>query len=223
MFRKRLRFSKKGNLKFIGHLDFLRVFGEMISRSRLPVCYSAGFNPHILLSFALPLPLGFESENDYADLVFDVDLPADEIASDLNEVAPNGLVIKAVYDAKDKCASVVAMADYSVKLKDNSEAAIEKALSQETIVIPKKTKSGIKNTDIRQDIISVKTIKEELHMCLSAGSARFLHPVMAIEAIFGYKPSPIGFTRLEMYKMEKIETGDEKRELLSSSFVPVKL
>ena len=112
MFRKRLCFSKKENLKFIGHLDFLRVFGEMVSRSRLPVGYSAGFNPHILLSFALPLPLGFESENDYADLVFCMDTRAEEIIDCLNSVAPKGLLIKSAYKAKDKCASVVAIADY---------------------------------------------------------------------------------------------------------------
>ena len=223
MYRKRLCFSKKGNLKFIGHLDFLRVFGEMISRSRLPVSYSAGFNPHILLSFALPLPLGFESENDYADLVFDVDLPFEEISASLNDVAPKGLIIKTVYDAKDKCASVIAMADYSVKLNDGNTEAIEHALSQESIVIPKKTKSGLKNTDIRQDIISVASKNGEVRMRLSAGSARFLHPVTVAEVIFGYKPSPIGFTRLEMYKMEKLETRDEKQEVLSYSLVPVKL
>ena len=221
MYRKRLCFSKKGNLKFIGHLDFLRVFGEMISRSRLPVSYSAGFNPHILLSFALPLPLGFESENDYADLVFDVDLPFEEISASLNGVAPKGLIIKTVRDAKDKCASVVAMADYCVKLQDNVpagpgstanvsswdyiEAAIETALSKESIIIPKKTKSGIKNTDIRQDIISVASTNGEVRMRLSAGSSRFLHPITAAEAIFGCKLSPIGFTRLEMYKENAVK------------------
>ena len=205
MFRRRLCFSKKGNLKFIGHLDFLRVFGEMISRSRLPVSYSAGFNPHILLSFALPLPLGFESDNDYADLVFDENLPTEEIALCLNDVAPSGLVIKSVYDALDKCASVVAMADYSVKLREIVDSAIESALSKEEIIIPKKTKSGIKNTDIRQDIISMTNTHQEVHMRLSAGSSRFLHPIMALEAVFGCKPSPIGFTRLEMYKENAVK------------------
>ena len=205
MYRKRLRFSKKGILKFIGHLDFLRVFGEMISRSRLPVSFSAGFNPHILLSFALPLPLGFESENDYADLIFDTDLHAETIACSLNNVAPKGLDIKSVYNAADKCASVVALADYSFELKENSETAIELALSQEAIIIPKKTKSGVKNTDIRQDIVSIASTNRHVHMRLSAGSARFLHPIVAAETIFGYKPSPIGFTRLEMYNQNAVK------------------
>ena len=220
MFRKRLQFSKKGNLKFIGHLDFLRVFGEMISRSRLPVSYSAGFNPHILLSFALPLPLGFESENDYADLVFEMDLHEKEISDGLNDVAPSGLTIKSVCDATDKCASVVAMADYSVALyyvgasltlaanlsaHDYIKNAIESALSKEEIIIPKKTKSGIKNTDIRRDIFSVSHDNGKVHMRLSAGSAHFLHPIVAVEAIFGCKPSPIGFTRLEMYKQNAVK------------------
>ena len=209
MFRKRLCFSKKGNLRFIGHLDLLRVFGETIARSRLPVCYSAGFNPHILLSFALPLPLGFVSENDYADLVFNEDLPYGEIMAGLNNAAPKGLIIKDAYNALDKCASVVALADYSIPVSfvtsyEFHEAdvfvKIEETLSKNEIIIPKKTKSGIKNTDIRQDIFFVKAIKGEVHMRLSAGSERFLHPIVACEAMFGFGPSPVGFTRLEMYK-----------------------
>ena len=198
--KKRLRFSKKGNLKFIGHLDFLRVFGEMLQRSRLPVAYSAGFNPHILLSFALPLPLGFESENDYADLVFTEDLQEDTILRPLNETAPKGLVIKNVYSAPDKCASVVVAADYTFTWKEARESRIQEILSMNEIIVPKKTKSGLRNTDIRPDILSAFISGDEVHMRLMAGSEKFLHPIVAADALLGVKPSPIGFTRLEMYK-----------------------
>ena len=201
MIRKRICFSKKGNLKFIGHLDFLRVFGEMVSRSRLPAGFSSGFNPHILLSFALPLPLGFESENDYADLVFDEDVSHGEVVERLNNTAPNGLEIKSVYDAQDKCASVVSLADYSLQAPGLPESFDKNVLLQNSIMVQKKTKSGIKNTDIRSDIISVEVLEDKVFMRLAAGSARFLHPVLAIQAIFGFKPSPVGFVRLEMYKI----------------------
>ena len=200
--RKRLRFSKKGNLKFIGHLDFLRVFGEMLQRSRLPVGYSAGFNPHILLSFALPLPLGFESENDYADLVFTEDLAEEIVLRRINETAPEGLVVKNAYDATDKCASVVVAADYAFMLQGASGYRIQEKLSETRLIVPKKTKSGLRNTDVRPDIYSVTVSGDEVSMRLSAGSAKFLHPIVAAEAVFGTKPSPIGFTRVEMYKQE---------------------
>jgi len=53
----RLRFSKTGTLCYLGHLDFLKVFTQAIRRSGLPIAYSQGFNPHQIISFALPLPL----------------------------------------------------------------------------------------------------------------------------------------------------------------------
>ena len=207
--RKRLCFSKKGILKFVGHLDFLRVFGEMLQRSRLPVGYSAGFNPHILLSFALPLPLGFESENDYADLVFAEDLPEDVILHRINEAAPRGLYVKSAYSVTDKCASIVAAADYSYKNQRASESQILQELSKNQIIVPKKTKSGLRNTDIRPDIFSVTLSDGMVHMRLSAGSARFLHPLAAAESLFGEKPSPNGFTRIEMFK--QTDTGSFAR------------
>ena len=50
----RLKFRKYGNMKFIGHLDMMRYFQKAIRRSGIPVCYSEGFSPHMIMSFASP-------------------------------------------------------------------------------------------------------------------------------------------------------------------------
>ena len=196
----RIQFSKKDDLRFIGHLDFLRVFQQTIRRAALPAAYSQGFNPHILLSFALPLPLGMESENDYADLVLE-EKPTD-IRERLNVCAPPGLYIKSVYPTENNAASVVTEADYAF-YPNGKDFDIEKLLNTEAIFISKKTKSGIKDVDIRPDIIDLKTADNFIIMRLSAGSSRFLHPLTAAELLTDEKPSPAAIRRLELFQPDE--------------------
>lgn len=207
----RLCFSKSGALKFIGHLDFLRVVQQTIRRAGLPAAFSQGFNPHLLISFALPLPLGMESANDYADLTLLEEIPSAEIVQKLNAAAPVGLDVKVAYPAGNKAASVVAVADYALSFPHENNApedytsAIEKILYSETIIIPKKTKKGVKDTDIRPDILSINMEKNRAIMRLSAGSSRFLHPLTMAEILFAEadlqeKPSAANLIRLELYQ-----------------------
>ena len=222
----RLKFSKGDDLRFIGHLDFLRVFQQTIRRANIPVAYSQGFNPHILLSFALPLPLGMASENDYVDIVLETTLEKEDdfikLVHQLNAFAPSGLVIKSVTpiaEGKKNAASLVTVADYSFKVdtsilsaslegtEGHLHSAIKKLLSSETIIVAKKTKGGLKNTDIRQDIINIwqpePSPSGEQHntilMRLSAGSSKFLNPMLVSENLLETSLSPTAFTRLEMY------------------------
>ena len=203
--RTRLKFSKTGALAFIGHLDFLRVFGQTIRRAALPAAFSQGFNPHLLLSFALPLPLGMESLNDYADLTLEKEVPSAEIIQKLNAVAPRGLIIKDAYPVEDKAASVVCVADYGFKTLgarplDPLHLEVERVLAEKEIVIAKKTKKGIKDTDIRADIFSIEADGDVLKMRLSAGSARFLHPLTVAGLLYEETPSAAAVTRLELYR-----------------------
>ena len=54
----RIKFAKEGMMKFIGHLDIMRYFQKAIRRAELPIAYSGGFSPHMILSFAAPLGVG---------------------------------------------------------------------------------------------------------------------------------------------------------------------
>ena len=67
----RIKFSKQGNLRFVGHLDMMRYFQKAFRRSELPISYSEGFSPHQIMSFAAPLGIGMTSEAEYVDITFD--------------------------------------------------------------------------------------------------------------------------------------------------------
>ena len=64
----RIKFSKHGVLKFIGHLDVMRYFQKAIRRAEIDIAYSTGFSPHQIMSFAAPLGIGLESNGEYMDI-----------------------------------------------------------------------------------------------------------------------------------------------------------
>ena len=61
----RIKFSKEGPMKFVGHLDTMRYFQKALRRAELPVAFSGGYSPHMIMSFAVPLGVGMESLGDY--------------------------------------------------------------------------------------------------------------------------------------------------------------
>ena len=64
----RIKFSKEGPVKFVGHLDTMRYFQKAIRRANLPVAFSGGYSPHMIMSFAAPLGVGTESPVSYTHL-----------------------------------------------------------------------------------------------------------------------------------------------------------
>ena len=64
----RIKFSKEGPVKFVGHLDTMRYFQKAIRRADIDICYSEGYSPHMIMSFASPLGLGLESDGEYMDI-----------------------------------------------------------------------------------------------------------------------------------------------------------
>ena len=64
----RMKFSKQGPLKFIGHLDIMRYFQKVMRRADVDIRYSEGFSPHQIMSFASPLGVGILSNGEYVDI-----------------------------------------------------------------------------------------------------------------------------------------------------------
>lgn len=64
----RIKFKKYGSMKFIGHLDVMRYFQKAIRRADVNICYSGGFSPHQIMSFAAPLGVGITSNGEYVDI-----------------------------------------------------------------------------------------------------------------------------------------------------------
>ena len=111
----RVKWTKTGVLKFIGHLDVQRYFQKALMRAELPVSFSKGMSPHQIMSFAAPLGLGMTSEGEYADISFDWTYSSEEMLSRINAVMNEGISVlefKEIDEKEKNCMAVTAAADY---------------------------------------------------------------------------------------------------------------
>lgn len=93
IFPCRLRFSKRGRERFLSHLDMVRLFTRAARRSLLPVRFSEGFTPRVMLSFPMALGVGLESIDEILDLELSEDVPPEKVMADLNAQLPAGVRI----------------------------------------------------------------------------------------------------------------------------------
>ena len=184
-------YKKEGIARYISHLDFLRAINRTFRRAGIRVTHSQGFNPHPLLSFALPLALGITSECEAFEAILDeTDLSETEIMDRLNYALPDGIVIISVKQTETKNNFAdICKAEYIVTPENMpSNKQIELFLSQAEIIMDKKTKKGIKEIDIKQDIYSILIKDNCLHIILSAGNERNIKPMLVLDAMNKYIP-----------------------------------
>ena len=154
----RVRFRKYGVLKFIGHLDVMRYFQKAIRRADIDICYSEGYSPHMIMSFASPLGLGLESDGEYMDIRINGSISSKEAVRRLNAVMVEGIDVMSFRElpenSKNAMASVAA-ADYEVRFREGHEPEegwrerLRAYLEQTEIWITKETKKGEEHVDIR--------------------------------------------------------------------------
>ena len=212
----RFKFEKFGTIKFIGHLDVVIVFQRALKRADMPIAYSNGFNPHQLISFALPLSLGYTSIGEYGDFQLQTEENPEELKEKINNALPEGLIIteliKLKEGVKNTMASVCA-ASYDIYFDETiSPEDIKNNLSsfinQNEILVMKKTKKNFKETDIKPDILGAEDISSDgkgvLKVLVNAGSVKNLKPESVAEGfcIFinkEYNRYKTAFRRNEMY------------------------
>lgn len=230
----RIKYSKTGVLRFIGHLDIMRYFQKAIKRAKLDVSYSKGFSPHQIISFAAPMPLGMTSSGEYFDGEFNSVTSAEDMKNRLNDTMANGIQVLDITllpdDAKPSM-SIVSASDYFIYKNDECEAdktviladAIDKMMSDKEILIVKKTKSKEELSDIKPYIFDIKPYeydiyddeddllphKKGIYMMLASGSKMNLKPELVVEALAGYAKIP--FNRYD-YRIHRVETYMGERE-----------
>lgn len=190
----RLRFSKTGRLKYISHLDINRAMGRAFKRAEIPLWYTEGFNPHLYMSFSLPLSLGVESLCESVDIRLIDNITNEEIKKRMNAVLPADLKIADVYDNfRDNSEIVYSDYVYKFQFADN-EKALEKIsllLSADEIMALKKGKQGrkkvLKETNIKPFIdkynISIRDDIIILNIRLLAGGEKNLNPSLLFDTI----------------------------------------
>ncbi len=87
----RVKFSKKGEAKYISHLELMVMFNRALRRAKIPMAYSQGFNPHPKMSFGPPLAVGFESEAELVDIELTNYLELSTIIKNLSREMPPGI------------------------------------------------------------------------------------------------------------------------------------
>lgn len=187
MMQVRIKFSKGYEVKYVSHLDLMRTFHRMLMRSGLPISYTQGFNPHIILTFAQPLSVGVTSDGEYAEFQLDEQKPLDEIKEKLNAAAPQGIKILKVTDELIPKFKELHAAVYEVLLQCNqSKETLLALLHQEQILVKKKTKKGMKETDIKPLLFDFAVEEGEkgliLRLKLASGSERNLNPDLLLKA-----------------------------------------
>jgi radical SAM-linked protein len=111
-------YSKDGPARFIGHLDLQSLFSKALKRAGLPVAYSQGFNPHQLLSVALPLPLGMAGFCELFEIYLTTEVNITDMTKSLNEQMPQGLKILEIQEVSalgKSAAALVHAAIYSIE------------------------------------------------------------------------------------------------------------
>ena len=108
----RVKFAKEGAMKFIGHLDIMRYFQKAIRRADIPIAFSGGFSPHMIMSFAAPLGVGVTSSGEYFDMELTEKMPSALMEERLNQTMAEGMKVLSVREIPDgkasACMSLVA-------------------------------------------------------------------------------------------------------------------
>ena len=89
----RIKFRKYGVLKFIGHLDVMRFFQKAMRRAEIPIAFTGGYSPHMIMSFASPLGIGLTSDGEYVDIELGEPVSSAEAVKRMNAVMTEGMEI----------------------------------------------------------------------------------------------------------------------------------
>ena len=181
----RIKFRKTGRLRYISHLDLDRTVRTALVRTKIPVWYTEGFNPHAKMVFAQPLPLFAESECELLDIKITEKMPFEEIKKRLRAAFTEELYVTDVYTPRDKFADIV-YASYRIDGAQGIDGArIDNFLSGDINVV-KKTKSGEKSINIRPQIKSLSVGEGGvLYAVLDASGASYLNPDILCRELLG--------------------------------------
>ena len=219
----RVKFSKYGIMKFIGHLDIMRYFQKAIRRAGIDIAYSEGMSPHMIMSFANPLGVGVTSDGEYFDIELTEAIDMQAAIARMNETVVEGIEIVNMVpisdDKKQTGMSIVAAADYLSSLKNGEfpEDWKEKAqgfMNQPIISIVKKTKKSEKEVDIKPMIYKFEVRDDSVYMLVATGSVENLKPELVMQALCGYlgvNAESVSFVhhRLDVYA--NVGTEEDKK------------
>jgi radical SAM-linked protein len=158
--RLRVRFAKRGRLRFASHLDVARAIERAVRRAGLPVAYSAGFSPHPKLSYAGAVATCVASEAEYFEIALTMRCAPAEVAGRLDSALPPGLDVLDVTEAAGAMADEMQASVWQVALPgvadDVAAAACRAFLTADRVVVERVTAKGVRRLDARSAVVTLE-------------------------------------------------------------------
>ncbi|MGE5405109.1 MAG: TIGR03936 family radical SAM-associated protein [Candidatus Saccharibacteria bacterium] len=157
--RVRVEYEKGSDIRFLSHLDMVRLWERLIRRSGVQVKLSQGFNPHLKLSLGTVLPVGVWGRHEYLDFEMDQDASSAELHDKLASQAPPGLTISRVARINDNEPSLMSMvntARYRISLHNGADVdrIINDIKKSQEVLVERKNKN--KTIDIKPGILDLR-------------------------------------------------------------------
>ncbi|MZD10092.1 DUF2344 domain-containing protein [Streptomyces sp. SID5785] len=176
MQRIRLRYTKRGRLRFTSHRDFQRAFERALRRAEVPMAYSAGFTPHPKVSYANAAPTGTGSEAEYLEIALTAPRDPEKLRELLDESMPVGLdIVDAVQAHTSGLADRLTASVWELRLDgvDVEEAAraAETFRAAGTVEVQRRTKNGIRTFDARAAVVSLEAVAPDVPADRPTGEA----------------------------------------------------
>lgn len=213
----RLRFKKTGRAVYISHLDLMHTLQRAFSRAGYELKYSEGFNPHPQISIALPLSVGAASLCEILDFKLRSDADLSLLPRQLTKVMPEGIEAIEAYEPVRKASEIKWLSIEGVMEYDERDVAamrdaLEDFFAADEIVITKKTKRGMGETDIKPAIKNIAFETADDHIAVKAmisAQEPTLNPELLADALRQLRPE----IAPDFAKFIRIETFDAAGEI----------
>lgn len=168
--RLRIRYAKRGRLRFTSHRDFSRAFERAVFRARIPMAYSSGFNPHPRISYAGAAPTGSASEAEYLEVALAQVVVAADVHAQLDEALPPGLdILEVVESPGGSLSDLLEGSRWRIDLATDTsvvDAAVVQFLAAEEVLVERMTKKGMREFDARGAVLSLQAVDASLDLVL---------------------------------------------------------
>jgi len=234
-----IKFTKENYMKYISHLDLMRLFQRSFRRCNIPIKYSQGFNPQPKMTIANPLALGIASAEEFMEIELEERISEIEFINTMNKDLPEGIkILDAKYvDSKDCITTFIQWSYYQIQFTVRNilslsllETYISKLLNKEELIIEKEKRKGsktiIKEENIRPLIGNITISKDKtmaiseniyqvtINCLLKSGDKGNLKPLDLMKAISKYADMDIDFDTVEIKRLNMFSETDNKIEPL---------
>jgi radical SAM-linked protein len=207
--RLRIRYAKRGRLRFTSHRDFSRAFERAVFRARIPMAYSSGFNPHPRISYAGAAPTGSASEAEYVEIALRERVDPAGVHELLAEALPDGLDVLAIVESPggslaDRLEASRWLIDLAAPVAD-AQAAVAAFLASEEVLVERMTKKGLRSFDCRAAVVALTAGEGERGTRLDLVLRHGVPSVRPDDVLTGLAAS--GFERVDAPLFTRLEQG----------------